>query len=128
MKFAQSGQPYLKFSLADNESRKRDDGTWETLSTTWFNVTAFGPTAEAFAEQVRKGARVRVTGRVKLREYDRNDGSKGFSLDVVADALGVEAAKGSARPSGGSGGYGGSSTAPDPWGAATGGFSDEPPF
>lgn len=127
LKFSQSGVAFLKFSLADNESKKLPNGEWETIGTTWFNVTAFGPTAEAFAESIRKGARVRVTGRVKLREYDRNDGGKGTSLDVSADALGVDAPKGTSRPAASPAGYGGTSTAPDPWGAGTGDFS-EPPF
>lgn len=49
----------------------------------------WGDLAEFFSEKIRKGSRVTVWGEMYARNYERKDGSPGYSLDVNADAVKV---------------------------------------
>lgn len=59
---AQNGNLYCKFSVA--VSRGKD------MPTDWFNVVAFGKTAEIAQENVRKGALVEVYGRMQSNKHE----------------------------------------------------------
>lgn len=83
LRYTPNGAPVLNFRVCDSKSRKRDDGTWETISETWFNVSLFGAAAEAQQHEVKKGARVRVAGDFYTREYEGRNGP-GVSNDVLA--------------------------------------------
>ena len=89
LKFTPNGKSVCEVSVAENHNRKNEQtGQWETESTTWRRVSFWENQAEAVAEQVQKGDRVIVTGDEKLREYERNDGSKGASLEMRGRHIG----------------------------------------
>ncbi len=50
-------------------------------------MTVFGRQAETLAERVAKGTRVYVEGRLESRQYESQNGNKGFSMDVVANEV-----------------------------------------
>lgn len=50
--------------------------------TEWFNCTAFGRLADTCNQYLARGRQVYVEGRLRSRQYDRRDGTPGFSLDV----------------------------------------------
>lgn len=90
LKFAASGTAVLALNVAENHSRRnKDTQQWEETGTTWRRVTVFSAKAEALAEVLRKGDRVLVTGREETREYAKQDGSKGSSLEVTADTVAI---------------------------------------
>jgi single-strand DNA-binding protein len=83
-RYTQDGRPVTRFSVAATTRRKGRDGEWED-HTEWFSVTVFGRQAETLAERLSKGTRVYVEGRLESRQYEMQNGGKGFSLDVVAN-------------------------------------------
>jgi len=83
-RYTQDGRPVTRFSVAATPRRKGRDGEWED-HTEWFSVTVFGRQAETLAERLSKGTRVYVEGRLESRQYEMQNGGKGFSLDVVAN-------------------------------------------
>src|SRR5207237_4904563 len=85
-RYTQDGRPVTRFSVAATTRRRERDGEWAD-HTEWFSVTVFGLRAETIAERVAKGTRVYVEGRLESRQYDTNNGGKGFSLDVVANEV-----------------------------------------
>lgn len=88
----QSGTPYLTFTVADSRSKwNAAAGEWETLNTTWRRVSTFKG-ADYMAARLVKGARVVVTGSEELRTWDKEDGTKGYSLDVMAHSVDVVSA------------------------------------
>lgn len=90
LKFGKSGKAFLSLNTAENHRRKnQQSGEWEDSGTTWRRVTVFDAHAENIADQVRKGSLVLVVGRQETREYEKQDGSKGSSLEVLADEVGV---------------------------------------
>lgn len=123
LKFLNSGDPVLNFSVADTLNRKnKTTNEWEEVSTTWWRVALWGKPAENLAAHLTKGTRVIVTGDVHAREWTTDDGEKRLSFDVKARTVGVIPR---AEKAGGFTG-GGASTAGDPWSAPT--TTDGAPF
>lgn len=87
----QSGTPYLTFTVADSRSRQNAAGEWETVNTTWRRISTFKG-VDYMAARLVKGARVVVTGSEELRTWDKKDGTKGYSLDVMAHSIDVVSA------------------------------------
>lgn len=82
LRFTPSGSSVANFRVAASESKKLDDGTWEDGDKLFVNVAVWKEAAEVVAETLRKGDKVIVTGRLYNREYEKNDGTKGSSLEV----------------------------------------------
>lgn len=91
-----SGQNVVNVPIAYTERRQDQGGNWVDGDTTWFDVALWDERAAEIARTIRKGDLVVVTGgRVKLREYERRDGTPGASIAVTATHLAV-----SVQPSG----------------------------
>lgn len=82
MRYSASGTPMTSFSVATNR-RYTTAGGEQRDQTEWFNCTAFGRTAEICNQYLTRGQQVYVEGRLATRQYDRRDGTPGFSLDVT---------------------------------------------
>jgi single-strand DNA-binding protein len=71
--------PMAKFSVG--VSTRRD------AETQWYNVTAFGKTAEVVMKYVKKGGSVLISGGLQARTYQDKQGTTKVSLDVDAREL-----------------------------------------
>lgn len=90
-----NGTEVAGFRLATTERRfDRDAGTWVDAHTNWYSVSAFGQLGSNTAQSVRKGNPVIITGRLRVREWAAGERS-GTSVDVVADAVGLDLGYGS---------------------------------
>jgi single-strand DNA-binding protein len=89
MRFTPRGASVASFRVAVNERIKNDDGTWGDGDATFYSVSAWDSIAENVAEQVKKGTRVVVVGKLKAREYEGKDGSTRTSIDVRAEEVGI---------------------------------------
>lgn len=68
-----------KFSIAI------DDGWGEKKKTNYPSVVAFGKTAEFIEKNVSKGKLVAVVGKIQTGSYEKSDGTKVYTSDVVAE-------------------------------------------
>jgi len=82
MRYSASGQPQTQFSVATSRSFKKDE-EWQE-ETTWFNVTVWGNRAESAANNIKKGSKVYVEGRLRTYEVEK-EGVKQYRWEVVAD-------------------------------------------
>lgn len=89
LRFTPSGKPVMNFSLAENHSKKDQNGQWQDDGTTWRKVTVWDKKAEVLAEELSKGDRVIVTGFERIREFELRDGGKGQSLELTAREVGI---------------------------------------
>lgn len=53
--------------------------------TSWFNVSIFGKSAEIFSQYTKKGSKVFLTGEVRIRDYKKQDGTNGMSVDLIVN-------------------------------------------
>src|SRR6266508_1204934 len=112
MRYTPNGQSVTQFTVAVNRNFRGSDGEWQE-ETEWFWVVAWGPTGERAAENLRKGVKVYVEGRLRPRA---DEGDPGFT--PPAGRRPVEAAAGS-------GPAGSASAGPAPAGAPAGRGGDE---
>ncbi len=89
LRYTPRGAAVASFRVAVNERIKNEDGTWGDGDATFYSVSAWDSIAESVAEQVKKGSRVIVQGKLKTRTYEGKDGSEKLSLDVRADEVGI---------------------------------------
>lgn len=61
---------------------------WVEGSTSWYSVSAFRSLADHAFASLKKGQRVVVHGRLKLREWENGSGARGFTAEIEADSLG----------------------------------------
>ncbi|MDR2267081.1 MAG: single-stranded DNA-binding protein [Christensenellaceae bacterium] len=78
----QTGSKCCKFSIAVDRRYKETDGS---RATDFFPVTVWGKAAENSAQYLKKGRQVSVVGSLQTRNYDANDGTKRFAIEVSAD-------------------------------------------
>lgn len=85
LRFTPSGQAVCSFGVATNRSVKKGE-QWEDIAT-FHNVVQWGKPAEYTANNVKKGTKVTVTGRIDNRSYDAKDGTKKYISEIVADTV-----------------------------------------
>lgn len=79
-----SGVSVCRFSIAVSRRFANAEGTRET---DFFNITAWRGNAEICAKYLKKGSKVAVVGSLQTRNYERQDGTKGFAVDIIADEV-----------------------------------------
>lgn len=73
------------FSLATTHSYKGKDGNWVN-ETTWHNVTVFN-LSDYMKEQLKKGKKVYVEGRLTKKDYNDKEGVKRYSTEVISERI-----------------------------------------
>jgi single-strand DNA-binding protein len=76
LKKTNGGTSVCEFTLAV----QRDKGNAD-----FPNVVTFGKTAENLAQWQHQGSKIGVVGRLQTRTYDRQDGSKAYVTEVIAN-------------------------------------------
>lgn len=121
LRFTSSGKAVCSLRVAASDSKKDESGNWQTAEQIFIGVSLWENEGEAAANALQKGDQVVVSGRIFEREYDKNDGSKGKSLEVkfptVAKKVTAPRVERTTTPV---------APANDPW--ATPARDDEPPF
>ena len=81
-----SGLSICKLGLAVNRSYTNKDGESKD-ETTYVDVDAFGKQAEILAKFMQKGRPLMLEGRLKLDQWESNDGQKRSKLGVVLESF-----------------------------------------
>jgi single-strand DNA-binding protein len=84
LKFTDSGMATVRFGVATSRKIK------ERETTSFYEVIAFGKTAENVQASLSKGNRVLVTGRLEVRNWEKQDGTKATTVEVVADEVAAD--------------------------------------
>jgi single-strand DNA-binding protein len=69
------------FRMAATSGSDKDNNK----ETAWYNCTLFGKRAETFVGLAKKGARILVFGRQKVRVWTGQDGQEKTSIDITVD-------------------------------------------
>jgi single-strand DNA-binding protein len=75
-----------RFSLAVNNPYGEKDEEGKPKPD-WFQVTCFGQSADFTLERLRKGDLAAVVGDIHLGEWKKQDGTTGYSLDLIASRV-----------------------------------------
>ena len=86
MRYTPNGQAVTQFTVAVNRNFRGQDGEWQE-ETEWFRVVAWGQTGERAAENLRKGGKVYVEGRIQTRQWEDQSGQKRYTTELIADRV-----------------------------------------
>jgi single-strand DNA-binding protein len=149
LRFTPSGAAVASFTVASTpRTFDRQTNEWKDGEALFLRCSIWRQAAENVAESLTRGMRVVVQGRLQQRSYETREGEKRTVIEMQVDEVGPSlryaTAKVNRTQRGSSGGFGsesgssggspsgGFAPADDPWAssgpAASGGFSDEPPF
>lgn len=81
-RYTQNGKAMVRTSIAITSSFKNAAGERQT---DFFNLLAWGKTAEFFGKYLQKGSRILVEGRLQNNHYTDKEGKKHYSEDVVVE-------------------------------------------
>jgi single-strand DNA-binding protein len=90
------GLAITSFRLASTQRRfDRAQEKWVDGDTNWYTISTFRQLAANAAVSVKKGERVVVTGRLRIRDWESGERS-GTNIDIEADAVGHDLTWGTA--------------------------------
>ena len=116
LRFTPSGQPVARFRVASTP-RIRDNATgeWKDGDSLFLTCNVWRQAAENVAESLQRGMRVIVSGRLRQRSYETQQGEKRTVFEVEVDDVGPSLLRASAKVTraqrtGGDGNFGGGSS------------------
>lgn len=79
------GVQVCELSVATDDGDKNPDGSKKA---NWHKLICFGKTAEFVSTYIDKGVTICAQGKVKLREWEKRDGSgKGYTKETIVDKI-----------------------------------------
>jgi single-strand DNA-binding protein len=84
-RFTTGNVSVTNFTLATTYSYKDKTGNWKD-ETTWHNVVSFG-LSDYMKENLKKGKKFYVEGRLTKRDYTDKDGNKKYFTEVISERL-----------------------------------------
>ena len=118
LRFTPQGVAVANFRLAVSRRVKDESGTWKDGETSFFKVNCWRQLAENVAESLTRGSRTMVTGRLRMRQWETQEGEKRSVVEIEADEVGPSlkwaTAKVEKTSRGGGGGRDGGAS--DEWG------------
>ena len=86
MRYTPSGQAVTQFTSPSTATTKTSSGEWQK-ETEWFRVVVWGQQAERAAENLRKGNKVYIEGRIQTRQWEDQTGQKRYTTELVANQV-----------------------------------------
>jgi single-strand DNA-binding protein len=84
-RFTTNNVSVTSFTVATTNSYKGKDGNWVN-ETTWHNIVSFN-LSDYMKENLKKGKKFYVEGRISKREYTDKEGIKRYMSEVVSEKL-----------------------------------------
>lgn len=89
LRYIGSGTPVADFTVASTpRTFDRNSNGWKDGETMFVRCSVWRDYAENVTESLAKGMRVIVQGRLQVRNYQRQDGSQGTSVELQVDEVG----------------------------------------
>lgn len=83
LRYTGNNLAFTHFTIAVNRQKKED----ETQNADFINCVAWNKTAELICTYLTKGALVGIEGRIQTGTYEKPDGTKGYTTDVLVQNI-----------------------------------------
>ncbi len=116
-----SDKNLTKIRVACTDRMPDGNGGWKDGDTAFYDVSAWRSLGKYMASSLKKGDKVIVQGKIKYREFKRNDGTNGHAYEIEATDVGISLYAKTAKKDGSnpwdtsSSTVVNNSTEPDPW-------------
>jgi single-strand DNA-binding protein len=122
LRFTPQGVAVANFRVAVNQRFKDAQGNWVDGETSYFRINCWRQLAENVAETLTRGSRAIVTGRLKFRQWETQDGETRSVVEIEAEEVGPSLRFATAKiekvSRGGGGGGGGGDAGGGDWDAS----------
>ena len=118
LRYTSNGAAVANFTVAFSTRIRDAAGNWTDGDTSFFRVNCWRALAENAAESLTRGTRVVVSGRLKQRSWENQEGEKRSMIEIEADDLGPSLKWATARVEKTSRSSSSSSSSSSDWGAA----------
>lgn len=88
LRYTPQGAAVANFRIAVNHRFKDQAGNWQDGETSYFRVNCWRQLAENAAESLARGTRVVVSGRLKMRSWETQEGEKRTVVEIEAEEIG----------------------------------------
>lgn len=87
IRYTQSGKAVASFTIAVDRRNRRQAEMAGQPTADFIPCVAWDKLAEVIGNNLAKGRRIGVEGRMQVRSYDANDGSKRYVTEVIVNEL-----------------------------------------
>ena len=87
VRYGADGGAMASISLAVGSAWKDKKSGEKQERTEWVRVMAYGKLAEIFAEYLKKGAQIHVSGRMQTRKWQDKEGKERYTTEIIADRM-----------------------------------------
>ena len=84
-RFTTNNLSITSFSLATTRSFKDKEGNWQN-ETTWHNLVGYN-LSDYYKENLKKGKKFYIEGRISKRDYTDKEGIKRYATDTIVEKL-----------------------------------------
>jgi single-strand DNA-binding protein len=84
-----NGNNIVKFRVITSDRRKTDDGRWEDINTSGWNVVGWNKLAESSKNILEKGQEVIIIGSMKEDSWTDKDGNNRKTTEITASNIAV---------------------------------------
>ncbi len=88
LRYTANGAAVANFTVAHSTRIRDAAGNWTDGDTSFFRVNVWRSLAENAAESLTRGTRVVVTGRLRQRSWENQEGEKRSAIEIEADDVG----------------------------------------
>jgi single-strand DNA-binding protein len=88
LRYTANGAAVANFTVAHSTRIRDAAGNWSDGETSFFRVNVWRALAENAAESLTRGTRVVVTGRLRQRSWENQEGEKRSMIEIEADDVG----------------------------------------
>ena len=88
LRFTPQGVAVANFRIAVSRRVKDESGNWKDGDTSFFKVNCWRQLAENVAESLTRGSRTIVAGRLRMRQWETQEGEKRSVVEIEADEVG----------------------------------------
>lgn len=86
---------YTRFTLAVNRKFKNASGEYDA---DFISCVAWNKTAELINKHFKKGSEIAIEGRIQTGDYEKEDGTKVYTTDVIVESITFIGSKKEERP------------------------------
>ncbi len=87
LRYTPQGTPVCSFSVATSRSwRANENSDWQE-ETEFHNIVVWSKLAERCGEQLSKGKKVYIEGRIQTRSWESQEGEKKYKTEVIAEDI-----------------------------------------
>ena len=88
LRFTPQGVAVANFRLAVSKRVPDGSGGWKDGETSFFRISCWRQLAENVAESLTRGSRTMVAGRLRMRQWETQEGEKRSVVEIEADEVG----------------------------------------